>query len=180
VVRDLEHLKLLSLFHYIKAAILALMTTLVGGYYVLVGVLFQTLPMPAPPPGATPPPPGTANFMSVMGWFMIVLGAGVLLFGWTMAVLTVLAGRFLARQRRWTFCFVIACIQCAEMPMGTVLGIFTILVLLRPTVKDLFEGKVRIDDPEEEDEEVRPTPPAPSPDSASGDDRIFAPPRDNP
>ncbi len=49
-----------------------------------------------------------------------------------------LAGRKLARRRSWTFCLVVASIECLFMPYGTVLGVFTIIVLLRPTVKELF------------------------------------------
>ena len=50
----------------------------------------------------------------------------------------ILAGRFLAARRRHLFCIVIAGIACMFMPMGTVLGIFTIIVLMRPSVKELF------------------------------------------
>lgn len=39
-----------------------------------------------------------------------------------------------------TFVFVMACVQCANVPFGTALGVFTILVLQRPSVKALFEG----------------------------------------
>jgi hypothetical protein len=31
-----------------------------------------------------------------------------------------------------------AAISCIFMPFGTVLGVFTIIVLLRPSVKELF------------------------------------------
>jgi hypothetical protein len=33
---------------------------------------------------------------------------------------------------------VIAAIQCAFTPFGTVLGVFTLIVLVRPSVKALF------------------------------------------
>ena len=50
----------------------------------------------------------------------------------------VLAGRYLARRERYTFCLVVAGVECMFMPFGTVLGVFTIIVLSRPSVKDLF------------------------------------------
>jgi hypothetical protein len=54
------------------------------------------------------------------------------------AVLSFLAGRFLSRRQHHTFCIVIAAIDCMSLPLGTALGVFTILVLLRPSVKQLF------------------------------------------
>lgn len=50
----------------------------------------------------------------------------------------ILAGRALAQRRRYTFCLVIAGVACMFMPFGTVLGVFTIIVLLRDSVKELF------------------------------------------
>jgi len=40
------------------------------------------------------------------------------------------------------FCFVVACIECLFMPFGTVLGAFTIIVLMRPSVKNLFAQRI--------------------------------------
>jgi len=58
------------------------------------------------------------------------------------AVCLALAGRFLAQRRRYYYCLVMAGIACMFMPFGTVLGVFTIIVLLRESVKELFgEGE---------------------------------------
>jgi len=51
------------------------------------------------------------------------------------------AGRFTARQKHDTFCFVMACVECLFMPLGTVLGVFTILVLNRQGVKELVNPR---------------------------------------
>lgn len=43
------------------------------------------------------------------------------------------------RQRRWwTFCYLTGWGECLMFPFGTILGIFTILVLSRASVKQLF------------------------------------------
>ena len=49
-----------------------------------------------------------------------------------------LTGRWLAARRNWTFCFVVACLSCMNVPLGTILGVFTILVLQRPGMKGVF------------------------------------------
>jgi hypothetical protein len=38
-------------------------------------------------------------------------------------------------------CFAMAGVECIFMPFGTVLGVFTILVLNRQSVKELFAPK---------------------------------------
>jgi hypothetical protein len=48
------------------------------------------------------------------------------------------AGRMLQRRRGYTYCVVMAAIACAFTPIGAVLGVFTLIVLLRPSVKALF------------------------------------------
>jgi hypothetical protein len=48
-------------------------------------------------------------------------------------------GYNLSRKKRYMFCFVDACICCIQVPLGTILGVFTIVVLARPGVKELFD-----------------------------------------
>ena len=59
-------------------------------------------------------------------------------FSLTLAALIFATGRCIARRRRYMFCLVMAGVECTFMPMGTVLGIFTIIVLIRESVKQLF------------------------------------------
>ena len=59
-----------------------------------------------------------------------------------MAVLVLVAGRKIAKRKSLLFCQVIAGLLCVLMPLGTALGVFTLIVLMRPTVKQLFEADV--------------------------------------
>ena len=73
-------------------------------------------------------------------WFVVLLllvapPASGMVFSVT---LIFLAGRFLAQRRHHTFCVTMAAVQCLFMPFGTILGVFTIVVLNRPSVKQLF------------------------------------------
>ena len=72
------------------------------------------------------------------GWFFVVIAVLIMAVIWTMAGLTYVAGRRLGERRSYTFCLVIAGVLCLFMPLGTVLGVFTIVVLQRPSVKALF------------------------------------------
>ena len=61
-----------------------------------------------------------------------------ILAGWIFAGCLIAAGRHLQQRRRHTFCLVMAAVACMFMPFGTVLGVFSIIVLIRPSVKELF------------------------------------------
>ncbi len=124
--QDLEHLRLLSIFQYVVAGLTAVLASfflihVAIGLVVLVGGFHDP----------NPPPP-------VMGWLFVLIPGFFVLCGWTLALFMVLAGRRLQRHAAWTFCFVVAVIDCLVMPFGTVLGVFTIVVLMRPSVKALF------------------------------------------
>ncbi len=43
-------------------------------------------------------------------------------------------------ELHYTYCLVVAALECLFMPFGTILGVFTIVVLMRHPLKALFEG----------------------------------------
>ena len=131
VERDKGHLRLLSIFHYIVGA-LGLLVGCVFLIYVVIGGALLTRPEFFNNPGhGSPPPPA-------VGWAFIGLGAAVFLFAVVYAVAMIIAARSLVRCRRYVFCLVMAALSMMCQPWGTVLGIFTFVVLLRPSVKALF------------------------------------------
>lgn len=54
------------------------------------------------------------------------------------AVHLILVGVKIRQRRWWTFCYLTGWGECLMFPFGTILGIFTIIVLGRPSVKKLF------------------------------------------
>lgn len=127
---DFEHLRLLSIFHYLLAAIMALASMLPLIHF-CIGVLMVA--------GALEPPDAEADIaMGIFGWFFIVIPALFIFAGLTLSAMVALAGRRLVRQTHYTFCLVVAAVLCAFFPFGTVLGVFTLLVLMRPGVKASF------------------------------------------
>ena len=143
-----EHLRLLSIFHYILAGLDAF-TGCIPLFHVSIGIAMLS---GAFDNGRGPPPP------PIVGLLFTLVGGSISLLCWTMAVLKVLAGRWLTQHAHPRFCFVVACIECLKMPMGTLLGIFTILVLMRPSVKALFAGEPpydpRLDEFDDDDGET--------------------------
>lgn len=126
---DTEHLKLLSIFHYIVAGLSALFAC-IPFIHLAIGIGF-VLFGDKTGKGSDGPP-------AFVGWLFIGLASFFILLGWTHAILVFLAGRFITARKHHTYCFVVACVQCIFIPTGTILGIFTIIVLNRPSVKALF------------------------------------------
>jgi hypothetical protein len=128
-VKDDEHLRLLRIFYFIMAA--------KTGVFVIVGLcyvafaLFFLVPLHRAPPGAGPMP-----FMvpGIFGLFGLAF-AGFFAVG---AVLQLLTALRLKERRSRTLCLVTAGLTCMEMPYGTALGVFTFIVLDRPSVRRQF------------------------------------------
>lgn len=127
VDRDEEHLKLLSILHYVWGG-LAMCGVCFGAlYFVLGGFL---LGLAAQGQGDVPP--------AALGGLFSALGAGITLMAATVGGLNILVGRSLAQKRRYTLCLVMSGINCLSIPFGTALGVFTIMVLQRPGVQQRF------------------------------------------
>jgi len=127
--QDLEHLRLLAIFH----RVMGVLTGLIGCVplvHLAVGIGLVS--------GGIATDRNAVLPMAFMGWFFI--GIAVFFIGalWTLAVFLFRAARCLESRRRYTLCLVVAAISCTMAPFGTVLGVFTIVVLVRPSVKALF------------------------------------------
>lgn len=125
-----NHLRLLSIFHYVLAGLAGLFS-LFPIVHIAMGVAMISGALDRG--SASPPPPA-------FGWLFVAMGVAFMLVGFGYVALVAVAGRFLARKRHWTFCVVVAALSCAFFPFGTVLGVFTIIVLAKPEVKAAFEA----------------------------------------
>jgi hypothetical protein len=127
---DQLHLRLLSVFHYIVAGIVALFS-LLPLFHLAIGVAMITGQLDT---GETRDP-----MAILMGLFFVGFAAAWIVSGIVFAACLVIAGFFLSQQRHYVFCLIVAGLACMFVPFGTVLGVFTIVVLMRPSVKKLFD-----------------------------------------
>jgi hypothetical protein len=126
--QDAEHLRLLSIFHYVVAAFAGLFSLLplihlAMGIAILRGAFDS---------GHGQPPP------TFFGWMLIGMATVFILLGLSYTVCLVLTGRWLAARTHYAFCFVIGCLSTPLFPFGTAIGVFTIIVLSRESVKRAF------------------------------------------
>ena len=132
--QDREHLRLLAIFHYVVAGLAALFSFF-PLLYMTVGAIFI---FAARHPAAAGPKPGEEPPPEFIGWIFGIVGSLLFLLGVAIAICILIAGRSLAKRTRYWFALVVACIECLFIPFGTILGVFTIVVLSRESVKALF------------------------------------------
>ena len=129
--QDREHLRLLAIFHYIVAGLAALFSLFPLAYTTVGAIFIFVARHGTAKPGEDLPP-------EFVGWIFAVIGSLLFLAGIAIAICILIAARSLAKHTRYWFAFVMACIECLFIPFGTILGVFTIIVLSRESVKTLF------------------------------------------
>jgi hypothetical protein len=126
-----EYLRLLSIFHYIVGG----MTMLFACFPILhLAMGLMLLLNPSIGNGK----PEDAMMTHFMGIFFVVFALVIILVGWTLGICIIIAGKKIAKRINHTFCIVMAGIECIFMPFGTILGVFTLVLLLKEEVKALF------------------------------------------
>ncbi|HET7558140.1 MAG TPA: hypothetical protein VFK08_08725 [Rhodanobacteraceae bacterium] len=130
---DADHLRLLAIFHFIAAGFALLGLLFLWGHYTLMHVFMSDPKMWTSPHVRQGPDP--AEFFAMFRWFYVVMG----LWFFASGVLNLISAFCLRARRCRTFSIVVACINCLYMPLGTILGVFTILVLARDTVREAYE-----------------------------------------
>ena len=131
---DADHLNLLAIFHFVGAGLALLGIAFLVTHYAFMHAMFtnpkffenQKQPMPVPP----------EQIFAMLKWIYL---AGAV---WFVAsgILNLISGLCLRGRKGRTFSLVVAGINCLHIPLGTVLGVFTIIVLIRDSVRELYEA----------------------------------------
>lgn len=134
---DEEHLRLLSLGYMISAGISAFFS-LFGLMYVFMGIMMSSIiahtPQVATKTGQEPP--------AFIGWLLTGIGLGFFLILIALAAAKFRVGFCVKHRRSRTFCLVVAGITCLGIPYGTILGVFSFMVLGRDSVAQQFNPVV--------------------------------------
>ena len=133
-ILDEDHLKLLSICYYVSAGCMTLFSFFSLIYFVMgIFILIAGRSVPSAGRAGEPPP-------EFMGAVFIALGLTIFLLMILGAILKFIAGSRIRQRRSRIFCMIVAGIGCLEFPYGTLLGIFTFIVLARNSVRKLFEA----------------------------------------
>ena len=131
--KDREHIKLLAIFHFVFGGLAVVGIAFLCVHYAILHTVFSN-PEMWKSQQQTPPPEA---FLDAFIWFYMFVGV-LLLIG---LVLNVLSGLFLLQKRNRLFSLIIGGLNCLQIPFGTALGAFTILVLSRDSVRQLYAGE---------------------------------------
>lgn len=123
-----EHLRLLKIGHYV-----------LGGF----GIVFACLPLLHFGVGIMLLLGMVPDYPSprYAGWMFAIAGGLFFLLGQACAISVIISGRFIAKRKNYLFSIILAGLLCTFAPFGTVLGIFTFIVLHKDPVKRLY-GKI--------------------------------------
>lgn len=142
--RDLRQLRWLAWGHYAVAVATACLAwsgyrLAEDGYRIM---LRADQPLPeAYGSLASPPGPGVdpTDYRATVGLALLIAGGVLATLGVVHAGALALVGRWIARRRRRTLCLVFSFFDLTYIPIGLVLSVFSLLVLYRPTVVELFQ-----------------------------------------
>jgi len=127
---DLDHLRLLVLFHYIGAGLSGIGLLFVFAHFTFVRlVLAAAKRAPGHPRG-----PGPEQVFHILIWFYVALALWFILSG----IGDLISARCIRARKGRVFSLLVACLNCLHTPVGTILGVFTFVVLLRESVVEVY------------------------------------------
>jgi hypothetical protein len=136
---DNQHLKLLEIFHYVMVGLAAGGILFMFVHYMIMSTVFtnphileqlrksqeqQHQAMPFDP----------AQFIHAFIWFYVFMWA----WGLVSLVMNLVSGLAIHGRRWRMFSMIVAGFNCINLPFGTILGVFTLIVLVRPSVAALY------------------------------------------
>ena len=127
---DADHLRLLAIFHGVLAAAGLLFLGLLLLHYQLMNQVFSDPKFWQNGRGVPPP-----EMFAIFKWVYVFAG-GIIVAG---MVLNALSGWCIARRQARVFSLFVAGLDCLQLPFGTILGVFTLVVLLRDSVREAYE-----------------------------------------
>ncbi len=126
-----QKLELISIFHYVLAAFIFIKG---AGALIMMGIgTLLTIGI------LSDQPHDMEEGLIVIGLIFFVFPMLVLLVSWTLATLVLLAGRRISKRTNLAYCQIVAGLECLCAPFGTILGIFSLINLTKPEVKETFE-----------------------------------------
>jgi hypothetical protein len=134
---DAEHLKLLSIFHFVGAGLAFFVMLAIGAHFAVFHAFFSN-PKMWQTPNQGPPP---LEVFAIFRWFYAIFAL------WFLAalILNLISGLCLHARKHRSFSLLVAGVNCLHFPFGITLGVFTIVVLVRDSVRELYESLANSD-----------------------------------
>jgi hypothetical protein len=128
--QDESNLNVLGVLFFVYAGLVGMGALLLSAFAVVPALLISGAAAGAKAPGAPPPLLFGGIFAAIFGLVALFLAAK--------CVIMILAGRALGQRQHYVLVMVGACAALLNLPLGTALGVCTILMLQKPAVKVAF------------------------------------------
>ena len=131
---DEEHLKLLAVFHFVLASFAVLGILFLILHYTVMSTVMSNPDMwknQKMPPNFDP-----KQVFGMLKWFYLFMASMFVLGG----MANIVSGFCIRARRGRIFSLIIAGVNCFMVPFGTALGIFTFVVLLRDSVREVYQA----------------------------------------
>ena len=126
---DNEHINLLSIFHLISGILALLYSVFMALYFGFIIFIFN---LSDKFDGEFP-----VQFMGIIITIWIIF----LLFAIAFGIAKIYSSKWLKQRKNRTFSIVISCIECFSVPYGAILGVLSIIVLNRNSVKNIYSDQ---------------------------------------
>jgi hypothetical protein len=129
--QDESNLNVLGILFFVYAGMIGIGVLALSAFAVIPAILISGAAAGSPPPPGAPPPLLFGGiFAAIFGLFALLLAVK--------CVILILAGRALGRRQHYVLVMIGACASLFTFPLGTALGVCTILMLQKPSVKVAF------------------------------------------
>jgi hypothetical protein len=129
---DAEHLKLLAVFHFVVAGLSIVGLGFLCMHWFFMHSIFDNPEMFKHAKDGPPP----KEFFAIFKWFYVVIGVCIV----TGGIANLVSGWLILQRRARVFSLIVAGLDCAFVLLGTALGAFTFVVLLRDSVREVYEA----------------------------------------
>ena len=127
---DDDHLKLLAVFHFVFAGLVLLGLAFLGAHYAIMSTVLDP-DFVVHQKNANPPP---EELFDMLLWFYLI-GAMMIT---AQGVANLISGFYLRKKKHRIFSMIVAGVNCLQFPIGTTLGVFTFIVLVRDSVREAY------------------------------------------
>ena len=130
-----EHVKLLGLFHLISGILTLVYSVFFIFYMGFISIMFNFI-------GKFENAEYGMNGDFPHEIFTIILSIwGIIIFFMIgFGICKIFSGKYLKEKKNRIFSMIIAALECLSFPYGTLLGVFTLVVLNRESVKELYSS----------------------------------------
>ena len=134
-VIDEEHIRLLSVFHYISGALTLFVSLIFLLQFFIFSLIFDEIMQGLMDVALVGNYDFDPEIFSLLIYLWIVLFFIFIAFG----IAQLLSGKYLRAKKYRIFSFIVAILNILSFPYGTLLGVMTIIVLSRSSVIEMYQ-----------------------------------------